>query len=217
MSSELHVKAELRADKGKGASRRLRRTGRIPAILYGAGEDAVPLTVEHDPIVHQLDNEAFYASILEIEIDGKKEKAVLKDMQRHPYKPTVLHIDFMRVSASETLRLSIPLHLTGEESCPGVKKGGNVSQLLTEVEVSCLPRDLPEALTLDISGLDLDETLRLSDIELPKGVEIVELTHGEGHDQAVVSVHHAHVASEETEAGAEAESGEEPSETGEEG
>ncbi len=217
MSSEFHVKAEVRTDKGKGASRRLRRTGRIPAVIYGAGKDAVSLSVEHDPIVHQLDNEAFYASILEIDIEGKKEKAVLKDMQRHPYKPTILHIDFMRVRATETLRLSVPIHLEGEEVCPGVKKGGNVSHLLTEVEVSCLPKDLPEALVVDISGLDLDETLRLSDIELPKGVELVELSHGEGHDQAIVSVHLAHVASEEAEEGGEAESEEGEAESGEEG
>ncbi len=199
MSSEFTVKAEVRTDKGKGASRRLRRTGRIPAVIYGAGKEAVSLSVEHDPIVHQLDNEAFYASILSIDIDGRKEKAVLKDMQRHPYKPTILHIDFMRVSASERLRLSVPIHVVGEDVCPGIKKGGNLSHLLNEVEVSCLPDDLPEALNVDVSNLDLDETLRLSDIELPAGVELVELSHGEDHDQAVVSVHLAHAGADESE------------------
>lgn len=217
MSNDFCVKAEVRTDKGKGASRRLRRTGHIPAVIYGAGKEAVSLSVEHDPILHQLDNEAFFASILEIDIEGKKEKAVLKDMQRHPYKPTIMHIDFLRVKMSEKLRLSVPIHITGEEVCPGVKQGGNVSHLLTEVEVSCLPQNLPEALTVDISGLGLDETLRLSDIVLPEGVELVELSHGEEHDQAVVSVHMAHVASEETaEAGEEA-AGEEGTGAGEEG
>ncbi len=196
MSSDFVVKAETRADKGKGASRRLRRAGKVPAVIYGAGKDAVSLTIEHNPVAHQLENEAFYASILEVEIDGKKEPAVLKDLQRHPYKNLILHLDFLRVSMSEKLRLSVPIHLLGEEDCPGVKQGGNISHLLTEIEVSCLPSNLPEALTLDISGLQLDETLRMSDIPLPEGVEIVELSHGEGHDQPIVSVHVVHAAAE---------------------
>ncbi len=196
MSSEFSVVAEIRTDKGKGASRRLRRAGKVPAVIYGDGGEAISLAIAHDPIAHQLENEAFYASILEIDVDGKKEQAVLKDLQRHPYKRLVMHVDFLRVNMSEKLRLSVPIHIQGEESCPGVKQGGSISHLLTEIEVSCLPSNLPESLSLDVSNLVLDETLRLSDIALPDGVEIVELTHGEGHDQAVVSVHVVHVAAE---------------------
>lgn len=190
MSANFNLNAELRSDMGKGASRRLRREGKIPAILYGTGGEPVSLTMEHNQLIHSLENEAFYSHILTITIDGKDEQAVLKDLQRHPYKPAVLHADFMRVSATEKLRMHVPLHFIGEDVAPGVKQGGGVvSHLINDVEVSCLAKDLPEFIEVDVSAIELNATVHMSDLVLPKGVELVELTHGDDHDQPVVSIH----------------------------
>jgi len=189
MSSEFVVSAELRKDQGKGASRRLRRTGKVPAILYGAGKEPVSLTLDHNELLKQLDNEAFYSHILTVDMDGSKEQAILKDMQRHPAKPFILHMDLMRVSAGEKIRVNVPLHLTGTDVAPGVKIGGGiVTHTVTEVEISCLPKNLPEYIEVDVSGLELGESLHLSDISLPKGVELVQLLQGEEHDVAIVAV-----------------------------
>jgi len=190
MSVDFNISAESRSDEGKGASRRLRREGKVPAVIYGAGKDAASITVDHNSMFHHLEHEAFYSHILTITVDGKAEKAVLKDLQRHPYKPTILHADFMRVDAKEKLRMNVPLHFTGEELAPGVKiDGGLITHNVSEVEISCLPGNLPEYLEVDLSELQMDHSLHLSDIKLPKGVEIVALTHGADHDLPVAAIH----------------------------
>ncbi len=189
MSSEFVLSAEPRSEQGKGASRRLRRAGKVPAILYGAGKEPVPLSINHNELLKQLENEAFYSHILTIELGGKKEQAVLKDLQRHPAKPFILHLDLMRVSAGEKIRVNVPLHFIGEEVAPGVKIGGGiVTHAVTEVEITCLPKDLPEYIEVDLSGLELGQSLHLSDLKLPPGVELVQLMQGEEHDVAVAAI-----------------------------
>jgi large subunit ribosomal protein L25 len=190
MKAEFDLVAELRDDQGKGASRRLRRQGKIPAILYGGGRPPRALLLDHNKVLQQLDHEAFYSSILTIKVGDKSQAAILKDVQRHPAKRHVLHMDMQRVVEDEKIRMNVPIHFVGEQSAPGVKLGGgSVSRMITDVEISCLPRDLPEYLEVDISTLELDDMLYLSDIKLPDGVDIIELQHGEEHDQAIVSVH----------------------------
>ncbi|MDR2876936.1 MAG: 50S ribosomal protein L25/general stress protein Ctc [Chromatiales bacterium] len=202
MAINFELRAQVRTDAGKGASRRLRREGKVPAILYGAGEPPLMLLLDHNPVMHSLENEAFYSHVLNVNIDGKSVRAVLKDLQRHPYRAIIMHLDLQRVSETEKLRMTVPLHFLGEEVAPGVKLGGGIIvHMLTEVEVSCLPKDLPEYLEVDVSHLNLNETLHLSNIRLPSGVEIIELMHGAEHDQPVVSVHVPRAAVE-TDAGA---------------
>ena len=206
MSVDFNLAAESRSDKGKGASRRLRREGKVPAVIYGAGEDAASISIEHDSLFHHLEHEAFYSHILSINVDGNEEKAVLKDLQRHPFKPTILHADFMRVSDKDKLRMSVPLHFTGEDLAPGVKVGGGmVTHNMAEVEISCLPGVLPEYIEADLSELELDHAIHLSDIKLPEGVEIVALSHGADHDLPVAAIHKTRGSAEadDTEAAAE--------------
>lgn len=182
--------AESRSDMGKGASRRLRREGKTPAVIYGNHKDAVSITINHKDLVRNLENEAFYSHILTLVVNDQEEQVVLKDLQRHPAKPMVMHADFLRVNVNEKIRMHIPLHFTGEEIAPGVKIGsGMVTHNLTDVEVICLPQNLPEFLMVDLSTLELDHALHLSDIQLPEGVEIVALTHGEEHDLPVAAIH----------------------------
>jgi large subunit ribosomal protein L25 len=200
--TDFTIAAEVRSDMGKGASRRLRREGKFPAVLYGAESDPVSLTLDHDDMVHNLENEAFYSHILTLDIDGNKEKAVLKDLQRHPAKPLLLHADFMRVSEKEKLKMHVPLHFINEEESPGAKKGGVVTHNMTEVEIQCLPKDLPEYLEVDLAGVEIEQIVHLTDIKLPAGVELVELLHGDDHDQAVAAIH-------KTRASKEADEGEE--------
>jgi large subunit ribosomal protein L25 len=199
---DFNLTAEVRSDLGKGASRRLRRENKVPAVLYGADKDPVSLTLDHDNMVHHLENEAFYSHILTIDVDGTKEKAVLKDLQRHPAKPVLLHADFMRISDKEKLKMNVPLHFINEEQAPGVKKGGIVTHSITEVEIQCLPKDLPEYLEVDLSAVDIEGIVHLTDIQLPAGVELVELLHGDDHNQAVAAIHKTR-ASKEAEEGAE--------------
>ena len=214
MSTSFELSAESRGDTGKGASRRLRRTGKIPAILYGAGEAPLSLMLNHDALIHHLANEAFYSHILSINVDGKIVKAVLKDLQRHSHKPSVLHLDLQRISAKEKLRMHVPLHFIGEDVAVGVKKsGGVISHLAMDVEISCLPKHLPEYIEVDVSNLDINESLHLSDIQLPDGVEIVALLHGPEHDTSIISIHLPRVGGEDvTEETTEAEPVEESSE-----
>ena len=209
MSLTFELSAESRSDTGKGASRRLRRTGKLPGIIYGGGQDPQPLTLHHDEVLHNLEHEAFYSHILTIKVDGQPQQAVLRDLQRHPHKPVVLHIDFQRVSDTDRIHVRVPLHVVGEDVCPGVKAGGLLTHDLTDADVTCLAKDLPEFIEVDVSGLGVGEVLHLSDIKLPEGVEFTELTKGEGHDLAVVSVHARKGAgAEEEEGGEEAEGGE---------
>jgi len=197
MSANFELNASLRQDKGKGASRRLRRDNKVPAVIYGGGSDPVSLLLDHDKVMHSLENEAFYSHILDVKVDGKAEKAVLKDLQRHPYRRAILHLDLLRVNENEKLRMHVPLHFIGADVAPGVKtSGGVVSHLIKDVEVSCLPKDLPEFIEADLSNMNLNETLHLSDLKLASGIELVELSHGEDHDQPVVSIHLSRVAVE---------------------
>lgn len=187
---DFNLSAELRSDMGKGASRRLRREGKVPAVIYGADKEATSLTVDHNDLYKHLQHEAFYSHILTLTIGGKAEKAVLKDLQRHPVRPLILHADFQRVSDKDKIRMHVPLHFKGEDVAPGVKVGsGTVTHNITQVEVTCLGKHLPEFIEVDLSGLELDQVLHLSDLKLPSGVELVELTHGARHDQPVAGIH----------------------------
>jgi large subunit ribosomal protein L25 len=200
MSTDFELNASVRHDLGKGASRRLRRENKVPAVIYGGGTDPLSLVLEHNKVMHSLEREAFYSHILTINIDGKAEKAVLKDLQRHPYKPVILHLDLQRVKESEKLRMTVPLHFVGEDIAPGVKTaGGVVAHLINDVEIDCLPKDLPEFIVADVAHLELNETLHLSDLKLPAGVELVQLQHGSEHDLPVVSIHMLRGAKEDEE------------------
>ena len=190
MSNDFVLHAEGRNDIGKGASRRLRRLeARIPGIVYGGNAEPQMITLELREMVKALESESFYSQILTLEIDGKAEKAVLRDLQRHPSKGTPMHADFMRVDRAHKITMSIPLHILNEEKCVGVKQqGGLLYQNASEVEVSCLPQDLPQFLEIDVAALELDQVIHLSDLKLPENVELVALIQGEGHDLPVVSV-----------------------------
>ena len=188
MSISFTVKATRRDDLGKGASRRLRHEGLVPAVVYGGHAEPVSLTIVHKDLWHSLENEAFYSHVLDLEIDGKTEQVVLRDLQRHPYKSVVLHADFQRVSANEMMHASVPLHFINEASSVGVKKGGVVSHLAAEDEVVCLPAQLPEFIEVDLAKLDVDQTLHLSNLQAPNGVKFRELD-AHGNDLAVVTIH----------------------------
>jgi large subunit ribosomal protein L25 len=186
--NQFEISADARELKGKGASRRLRRTGFIPGILYGAGKDPVNIQLEHNSVVKHTEVEAFYSHILTLQLPSGDERVVLKDMQRHPYRELILHMDFLRVDESEKLAMRVPLHFVNEEACAGVKAGGVVSHVLTELDILCLPRDLPEYIEIDVGGLDLGDSIHLSDVSVPSGVEIAVLVHGGDDAQSVVSV-----------------------------
>jgi len=184
------LNAETRTDKGKGASRRLRRAHRLPAIVYGAGKNPESLTLEQKDVQHGLQNEAFYTQILELNVDGKKQDVLLRDLQHHPYKQEILHIDFQRVEAKKEVHVNVPLHFINEENAPGVKQeGGAISHVVSEVEVVCLPKDIPEYIEVDFSEMHMGDILHLSDLKLPAGVEVFALKQGEEHDTAVATIH----------------------------
>ncbi len=188
MAGGFEFQASVRTPGGKGAARRLRRAERVPAILYGGGEEPLALSLEQNDVLKRLENEAVYSHVLTIQLPDREEKAILKALQRHPSRPVVTHMDFQRVSATEKIRVHVPLHFLNEATCPGVKKGGIVSHSLMDVEVSCLPGDLPEFLEVDLAGMELGEILHLSDIKAPAGVEIIALTHGSEYDLQVVAI-----------------------------
>ena len=198
MATLFELGAELRNDMGKGASRRLRRAGKVPAILYGGDTAPQALSLGHNELLRRLEDEAFYSHILTIHIDGKAEQAVLRDLQRHPAKPVILHADLQRVKAGEKLRMQVPLHFIGADTSPGVKtSGGLFIHELNEVEIECLPKDLPEFIEVDVSTMNVSDHLHLSDLKLPKGVELPELHRGEGHDLAVAHIEPPRVLVEE--------------------
>jgi large subunit ribosomal protein L25 len=190
MSDDFDLIAELREDQGKGASRRLRLQGKVPAIIYGAGRPPRSLSFDQNKVLQQLDNESFYSSILNIKVNDKSQAAILKDLQRHPAKHMIMHMDFQRVVDDVEIKMNVPLHFIGEEVAPGVMTGGgSVSHLMNDVEISCLPKNLPEYIEVDVSELELDAMLSLTDIKLPKGVEITALAQGSENDQGIVSIH----------------------------
>ena len=200
MSDNHNIKAASREMQGsKGASRRLRRDGFIPAIVYGGHADPKSVQFEHNPIWLVSQHEWFYSSILSLDIDGKVEKVLLRDMQRHPYKAQIMHMDFLRVSENEAVRISVPLHFLNQEKSPAGKAAGViVTHELNEVEISCLPKHLPEYIGVDLAELDVGDIIHLSELKLPNGVEIPELKLGKEHDVAVVIAKHARVETEET-------------------
>lgn len=185
---QFEVVAEPRNETGKGAMRRLRRTGKVPAVIYGAGKDTVSLTVDQHAIDKQLEHEAFYSHILTVAVGKKKEQVVLKDLQRHPATSQILHMDLLRVVATQEIDMRVPLHFMNEEKCPGKKAGGVINHLLTELEVRCLPKNLPEYIEVDVANLEIGDSLHLSELTVPDGVDVVALSQETEQDQPVVSV-----------------------------
>jgi large subunit ribosomal protein L25 len=194
-----------RDDVGKGASRRLRRAGLLPGIVYGAGGEAEPVAFQSNELEHKLQNEAFYSHILTLRIDGREVKVVLRDLQRHPVRSTVTHVDLQRIDETQELTMRVPIHFVNEDRCHGVKQeGGVLTHIMTDLEISCLPKDLPEYIEIDVADLGLNQTLHLSDIKTPPGVSIYALKHGGDPSQPVVTVQMPKVI-EEVEVAAEAE------------
>ena len=189
MKTSFELFAEFRDAEGKGASRRLRRASKVPAILYGGHREPRALALDHTRLLLMLDNERFYSTIINLRVGDVSQAAVLKDVQRHPAKNAVLHVDLQRVLENEKIRIAIPLHFKNASVAPGVKKGGVVSHLRNEIEVSCLPKDLPEFVDVDLSAVDINQMVYLADLPVPEGVEILELSHGR--NSPVVSIHHA--------------------------
>lgn len=206
MTNEFTLIASKRTTTGTKVARRLRRLeDTIPAIIYGGDKEPETINLLHNDVLKAIKKEAFFSHILTLDINDKKEKVVIKDMQRHPYKNKVVHMDFQRVKAGEAITMNVPLHFTGEEECPGVKDGGSISHLMNEVEVKCLPKDLPEFINVDVSKVELDGSIHLKELVLPKGVEITMLVHDdEQHNLAVVSVHKLKAQPIEEEAPADA-------------
>jgi large subunit ribosomal protein L25 len=188
MKTSFELAVEFRDDQGKGASRRLRRAGKVPAIIYGGHEAARALSIDHTKLMQMLEKERFYSTILNLKAGDEQQAAVLKDVQRHPWKNQILHIDFQRVHEDEKIRMRVPLHFVNESTSMGVKtQGGMVSHLRNDVEVLCLPKHLPEFIEVDLLNLGLGQLIHLSELVLGEGVELPELIHG--NDAPVVSIH----------------------------
>ena len=190
MSTNVTINAKSREDTGKGASRRLRRlTGEVPAIIYGGKKDAEKISILHKDITKALENDAVYSSIISLSIDGKAEDTIIKDIQRHPAKQIILHMDFLRVSKTTKLQTRVPLNFINEDICVGVKLGGGlIAHTMTDIEVSCLPKDLPESIDVDMAEVDVGQIVHLSDLTLPDGVESVSLSQGADYDLTVATV-----------------------------
>ncbi|MDH5518496.1 MAG: 50S ribosomal protein L25/general stress protein Ctc [Gammaproteobacteria bacterium] len=200
MSIELNV--EVREDLGKGASRRLRHQNMVPCIIYGGDKEPSNIMIRHNVVAKQLENELFYTQVMTLKVGKTAEKVVLRDIQHHPIKQQVLHMDFLRIDPKSTMHVHIPLHFINEETAPGVKAGGKINHVMIEMEVVCLPKDIPEFIEVDMGALEMDQSIHLSDIKLPKGVECVALSHGEEHDTAIAAIHAVRGQSEEVETGA---------------
>lgn len=182
---QIEISASARKLQGTGASRRLRIAGRVPGIVYGGGKEAQAIELDHNTIYHQLAREAFHSSILNLMLDGKKEQVLLRDVQMHPYKPLVLHVDFQRVDPKQKVHMKVPLHFINADIAPGVKlSSGIVSHVMTEIEISCLPGNLPEYIEVDLASLALGHSIHVSDLKLPKGVETIV----HGGDSVVVTI-----------------------------
>ncbi|NMP31208.1 50S ribosomal protein L25/general stress protein Ctc [Thalassotalea sp. M1531] len=201
MTDLFTLDAEVRTDLGKGASRRLRHANKVPAILYGEGKEPVSLTLAHNKVFRAQEEEAFYSHVLTLNIGGEAVECLIKDMQRHPYKPVIMHMDFMRIDATHAVHTNVPVHFINEEAA--AKKGGTVAHHINEIAVTCLPGDLPEFIEVDCAELEVGQTLHLSDVKLPKGVTSDELAKGESHDQAVVTLNAPKGASDDAEAAEE--------------
>ncbi len=190
MAEQHSIKAEGRTDQGKGASRRLRHAGKVPGIVYGGGTDPQMIQMDQLQTLRHAQSEWFYSALIALDIDGKSQQVLLRDMHRHPFKPLLMHLDFQRVKANEAIRVRVPLHFLNEKESPaGKTKGVVVSHSINEVEISCLPKDLPAFIDVDLGNLQMDDIIHLSDLKLPDGVEIPELKLGKEHDHAVVAAH----------------------------
>ena len=190
MSTDFILQAKGREDTGKGASRRLRRlAGEVPAIVYGGKKNPTKIALTHKDVAKALENEAFFSSIISLDIEGASEDVIIKDVQRHPAKKIVLHMDFFRVSKTTVLQTKVPLHFINEDTCPGVKLGGGiVAHTMTDIEIQCLPKNLPEFIEVDMAEVDLGDIVHISDIVLPEGVESVALNLGADHDLSVATI-----------------------------
>jgi large subunit ribosomal protein L25 len=200
MAGSFVFEAQVRSELGRGHSRRLRQVGKVPAVLYGGGADPIGLVFDHNKVIKALENEATFSHILTLRFDGKEETAILKDLQRHPSRPIIMHMDFQRVTESQKIRVHVPIHFLNQETSVGAKKGGVVTHNLVDIEVSCLPMHLPEFIEVDMAKVDLGDSVHLSDIKLPPGVAIVELLHGPDHDQIVAAIQAGRVAADTSEA-----------------
>lgn len=190
MSKEFTLQAESRSEQGKGASRRLRRENKVPAVIYGAGQSAQSISLKHNELIRNLQDEAFYSQLIAVNFGDRKEIAILRALQRHPAKPIILHVDLQRIKDDEVIEVHIPLHFTNEENAVGVKvNGGTVSRILNEVMVACLPKNIPEYIEVDMLNVDKGQIVHLSDLKLPEGVSIPELSLGSDHNQAVAAIH----------------------------
>jgi large subunit ribosomal protein L25 len=196
MSVSFEVAAEPRGDAGKGASRRLRRQGLVPAIVYGGHQEPEMISLRHNEVLRHLESEAFYSHVLDLDVAGAVMPVVLKDLQRHPAKPFIMHMDFMRVTQDEKIRMVVPLHFLNEGKSKGVTAGGNVAHNVTEVEIACLPKDLPEYIEIDLTDLGIGDIIHLSEIPMPAGVA---LAHAPDPDEPVVVMHGARSAAGEEE------------------
>jgi len=195
--AKIEVNAMPRSVQGTGASRRLRGQSKVPGIIYGGEQPAQTIELDHNALFHQLKQEAFHASILNMNVDGKKDRVLLRDVQMHPWKPMILHVDFQRVSANKKIHMSVPLHFINAEIAPGVKTGGGiVSHVMNEIDISCLPDDLPEFIEVDLQNLELGHSVHIADLKIPTGVESVQLTRGDNAVVATVQVPRAIVEPE---------------------
>ena len=201
------LRAEPRGDQGKAASRRLRRAGKIIANVYGGGRPPLALMLEEGAVRKQFRDETTLSHVLSLEVAGEKkpQQVLIREVQRHPWKNQIFHIDFMRISADREIQVHLPLRFVGEEECVGVKKHGILSHVELEILVACLPKDLPEGLDVDVRELDVGESIHISDLSLPQGVESVDMRHGPEHDRVLAAVHQRSVATEEEEDAAAAE------------
>ncbi|WP_448217920.1 50S ribosomal protein L25/general stress protein Ctc [Endozoicomonas sp. 2B-B] len=210
MSEAIALSAVARKDVGKGASRRLRRAELVPAVIYGGEQEPAQITLEARAIRKALESESFYSQIVTLDVEGASQQVILKDLQRHPAKDYAMHLDFLRVDAAHAVTTHIPLHFLNEDSCVGVKAGGAITHARVEVEVKCLPADLPEFIEVDMANVELGGHIHLTDLTVPEGVELVALLQGEGHDLDVASVQTTRGGKEEAEeAASEEEGGEE--------
>ena len=186
MATTHSISVNKRDDEGKGASRRLRRAGKVPAVVYGGELKPVSIQIEHKDVWLASQNEWFYSSILDLSLSGEVQKVLLRDMQRHPFKQQVLHLDFQRVNENEAIRVRVPLHFLNQEKSPAGKTSGVViTHEMNDVEISCLPKDLPEYIEVDLIEINLGDIVHMSDLKLPAGVEIPELRLGKEHDHAI--------------------------------
>lgn len=201
-STEFIFNAITRSETGKANARRLRRADKVPAVVYGADKKPEALTLEHKDVLKSLSHEAVYSHILTLNVDGKAQKVVLKALERHMTKPRIMHIDFLRIKAGEKITMNVPLHFIGEEECPGVKAGGVVSHLVNDLEIKCLPDKLPEFIEVNVSNLEMDQSIHLADIKLPAGVELTQEL-DEEHNPTLVSIHQPRVEEEPEEEVAE--------------